>query len=249
MAEELGDQRLLGRVLAKRAPLLAHATREAVESGLRAAELLRSAGDLWNLAEVLWVTQFALLYLGRFDEAAEIGREAEPLADAPGPPGRPSVAQARHSGCGEFMVTGDINRFEEFAKADLELCRSAGSPAISNSYTYLGLVHFWRGEWGQALESFQEARQAGAPGPLGWLRLGATLPGEGVRWGQGCSPRGAGAEAGEASRAPAGPTGRAPGRCSSRRSKGWPSSVNERRPRSSTRWSWRPSIPEPSYVG
>ncbi len=36
--------------------------------------------------------------------------------------------------------------------------------------------------------------------------------------------------------------------CSSRRSKGWPSSVNERRPRSSTPWSWRPSIPAPSCL-
>ena len=47
---------------------------------MRAAELLRSAGDLWNLADALWATQWSLLLLGRLDEAAKIGQEVEPLA-------------------------------------------------------------------------------------------------------------------------------------------------------------------------
>jgi tetratricopeptide (TPR) repeat protein len=167
MAEELGDQRLLGLVLLGKG--LVHywhmQMREAVESGLRAAELLRSAGSLWSLADVLGFCGNALWTLGRFEEAAEIGREAEPLADRLGH----LIALAlirRGSGAADLLLTGDINKFEEFAKAELELCRSAGNPWVSDSYTWLGWVHFWRGEWGQALERLEEGVRLEPPGPM-----------------------------------------------------------------------------------
>jgi tetratricopeptide (TPR) repeat protein len=176
MAEELGDRHLLGLVLYGKA--MVHywygQTREAAESGLRAVELLRSAGDLWNLAQVLWVTQNALVGLGRFTEAAEIDREAEPLATRLGNL-LALLALGRGTACGQFMVTGDINRFEEFVKADLELCRRTGNAAISISYTWLGLAHFWRGELGQALESFEEGATLGPPGPWAGFASGALF--------------------------------------------------------------------------
>jgi len=37
-------------------------------------------------------------------------------------------------------------------------------PWISNSYTFLGLAHFWRGRWQEALEHFQEAVKLELPG-------------------------------------------------------------------------------------
>jgi class 3 adenylate cyclase/tetratricopeptide (TPR) repeat protein len=185
LAEELGDRHLLGLVLLSKG--LVHywhmQMREAVESGLRAAELLRSAGSLWSLAEILWVTQHALLSLGRFEEAAEIGREAEPLAERLGHLFA-LLLTTRGSGAVDLNLTGDINRFEEFVKADLELCRSAGIAWVSNSYTWLGAVHLWRGEWGQALESFEEGVRLEPPGPLAGLAwaclfLGKAYVGDG----------------------------------------------------------------------
>ena len=62
------------------------------------------------------------------------------------------------------MLTADLDRFEEFARSDLELCRSTGIGLISNSYTILGVAHFWRGRWGEALEHFQEAAKLEPPG-------------------------------------------------------------------------------------
>jgi tetratricopeptide (TPR) repeat protein len=39
-------------------------------------------------------------------------------------------------------------------------------PWVSQSYTYLGLAHFWRGRWDQALESFREGASLEPPGVL-----------------------------------------------------------------------------------
>ena len=175
MAEELGDQHLLGEVLCYKA---AHhwyymQSREVAETGPRAAELLRSAGDLWQLSNALWYTQFGLDLLGRHGEAAEIGEELEPLAVRLGNLGALLVTR-RLLGLRELALTGDIDRFEEFARADLELCRSADMPWVSNSYGYLSLAHFWRGRWQEALENAQEAARLEPPGILAgfdWARL------------------------------------------------------------------------------
>jgi class 3 adenylate cyclase/tetratricopeptide (TPR) repeat protein len=165
MAEQLGDQRLLGEILRHKAGLHWHHMEmpESTDSGLRAAELLRSAGDLWNLADALWFAQWGLLLRGRLAEATEIGRELEPLAAR--------VSQmfalwisARARASRELMLTADIDRYEEFIKGDLELGRSVGIAWVSTSYTTLGLVHFWRGRWQEALEQFQEAAKLEPPG-------------------------------------------------------------------------------------
>jgi tetratricopeptide (TPR) repeat protein len=175
MAEELGDRHLLGLGLAAKAQMQMWylQPREAVDGGLRAAELLRSDGDLWNLADTLWYTQYALDFLGRFDEAAKMAVEAEPLAIRLGHLGA-LLAIRRGSGLKDLSLTGDIDRFEEFAKADLDLSRSVGMPWISQSHTFLGAVHFYRGHWEQALESFREAARLEPPGMLAgndWARL------------------------------------------------------------------------------
>jgi len=158
MAEQLGDQRLLGLVLtAKTVHHWAYLQLpQIVDSGLRAAELLRSARDLWPLVDALWPCQHALLMLGRLDEVAKINQEVEPLASRLGHLG--ALLQTRNGqGVREFMLTADLDRFEEFARGSLELCRDVGWAFISISHTLLGLAHFWRGQWEEALESFQEA--------------------------------------------------------------------------------------------
>jgi len=159
MAEQLGDQRLLGWVLSAKA--VHHwaylQLPEMADSGLRAAELLRSAGDLWTLADALWASQFGLLFLGRFDEVAKISQEVEALASRLGHLGA-LVMAGRARGLREFMLTGDIDKYEESTRGDLELARSStGFGWLSVSYTMLGLADFRRGRWQEALEKFQEA--------------------------------------------------------------------------------------------
>jgi len=165
MAEQLGDQRLLGWLLgSKTVHHWAYMQfREVVDTGLRTVELLRSAGDLWRLADALWETQFAQLRLGRFDEVAEIGEDVELLASRLGHLAALMAAE-RSRAFRELMLTADLGRFEEFAKGDLELCRSAGMPWISHSYTFLSLMHFWRGQWQKALENSEEAAKLEPPG-------------------------------------------------------------------------------------
>ncbi len=170
MADELGDRHLLGSVLGPKtfAYLWYLQPGEAVDSGLRAAELLREAGDLWYLADSLWATAYALLSLGRFDEAASMLQEAEPLAERLGHLGA-LLAIRRGKANREFLLTGDLDRFQEFARDDLELCRSADMPWISQSYAWHGLAHFWRGRWEEAQESLQQAARLEPPGMLaGW---------------------------------------------------------------------------------
>jgi tetratricopeptide (TPR) repeat protein len=62
------------------------------------------------------------------------------------------------------MLVPDLDRFQEFAQRDLELCRSAGMPWIANSHTMLGLVQFWRGRWEEALKDFEQAAKLEPPG-------------------------------------------------------------------------------------
>jgi class 3 adenylate cyclase/tetratricopeptide (TPR) repeat protein len=175
IAEQLGDQRLLGTALVSKAfnHCFYMEMPQAVDSGLRAAELLRSVGDLWELSRVLWGTQVALLLLCRFDEVAEIGDEMEPLASRLGHLGALLIAR-RSRGLRELMLIADLDRFEEFATGDLEFCRSAGMPWISHSCSYLGLAHFCRGHWQKALEHFQEAVKLESPSPFAgsdWVLL------------------------------------------------------------------------------
>ncbi|MEE8386440.1 MAG: tetratricopeptide repeat protein, partial [Dehalococcoidia bacterium] len=175
MAQELGDERLLAEVLMNKAyhHFYYSQPQEMLDAGLRATDLLRSARDLWGLANVLWTPQTALLCLGRLDEVAEIGEELEPLADRVGHKGVLMTAR-RNRGIREFMLTADIDGFAEFARGDLELCRSADLPWIFFSYSFVGMAHFWRGNWRDALTSFEEAvgvDPSGVYAGTGWAKL------------------------------------------------------------------------------
>jgi class 3 adenylate cyclase/tetratricopeptide (TPR) repeat protein len=159
IAEEVGEQRLLGEILGcyKTRHHWSHMQYpEAVDAGMRAAELLRSAGDLWNLADALWLTQWSLLSLGRLDEVAKIGQELEPLAASVGHLGALLLARIVRA-FRELMLTGDIDAWQEYLRDDLELARSIGFGWVANFHMLLGLGHFRRGQWEKALQDFQEA--------------------------------------------------------------------------------------------
>ena len=164
LAQELEDQHLLGVVLFFKAEhhWLFMQYREAADAALRAVEPLRSASDLQVLVYALWTTAWASLHLGRLDEVAPIVEEAETLATRLGDFGALMMARRGRS-LRELMVTGDLKRFEEFTKDELELAGSVGLGSISTSYTLVGLVDFWSGCWPEALERFQEAARLEPP--------------------------------------------------------------------------------------
>lgn len=165
MARKLGDQHLLGWALEWKG--FHHwnymQMPEAIDSALPGAELLRSAGDLWGLADALWVTEIGQVYLGRLDEASKTGEELEPLAARLGHLGALVIAGWLR-GFRELAGTADLDRFEECAREGLELGRSIGFPWFSQSYTFIGQAHFWRGRWEEALENSQEAARLEPPG-------------------------------------------------------------------------------------
>ena len=61
---------------------------ESAEAGLESAELLRAAGDLWNVASVLGFTAIALVDVGRFAEALASKPNSSPWPNGSGIMGR-----------------------------------------------------------------------------------------------------------------------------------------------------------------
>src|SRR3990172_8160664 len=131
----------------------------------------RRAGDLWELCSAMWVNQFANLALCRLDEAAHVAQELIPLATRLGQSGALSFGMGGR-GYRELMLNGDIALFEGLTKEDLEFCRSAGLAGTSHTYSCLGLVAFWRGDWEAALRRFEEAVAVELPGAF----FGADRP-------------------------------------------------------------------------
>jgi class 3 adenylate cyclase/tetratricopeptide (TPR) repeat protein len=170
VARQIGDDRCLGEALTARCIHLYAYMRfpEALETGLQAGELFRSSGDLWSLATVLGFAMFSASFTLRFDQALEIGEELEPLA-----------ARVGHAGATMFfnrctslirqIEHPDQEAAEEFARADLELCKRSQLPWTSQSHIFLGLAAFKRGDWDGALDHFDEARSTDPPSALwGW---------------------------------------------------------------------------------
>jgi hypothetical protein len=138
LAEELKDDQLLSRALIVKAVHHYYAQpKEQAEAGERAVDLCRANGDLWELRNALWIT---LATAGSFDETAAVYRELEPSPRVSAI--RRSLLRPRRSGM-DLLRTGNIDRFEEFAKEDLEVCREIGLLGLSQSYAYVGLAHYW----------------------------------------------------------------------------------------------------------
>jgi tetratricopeptide (TPR) repeat protein len=108
--------------------------------------------------------QLSLHSLGRWDEAAELHREVDPLATRLVHQGAVLVGR-RERGARERNRQPDMGRYEEFARADLDLNRSTGGMAwIGHSYSFLALLDFWQGRWKESLENAREAARLEAPG-------------------------------------------------------------------------------------
>jgi tetratricopeptide (TPR) repeat protein len=167
MAEDLHDPHVVGEMLYFKTCL--HWSFQQLEAGLatarKAEELLRSAGDLWTLAGLLWIPEFLLTYGGRLDEAEPITKELLPLVKRLGHEGA-RLSSERNEAIRAFMRTADLNEHEAFWQEDLVRCKRIGAPWISNSYNWLGQCLFWRGRWQEALEQFREAARLEPAGML-----------------------------------------------------------------------------------
>jgi class 3 adenylate cyclase/tetratricopeptide (TPR) repeat protein len=165
VAETLRDQEALAIVLGHKAVHhFCHAQiREQADAGQRTVELLRTSGNLWDLADALWVTQLALWGLGRLDEVEAIGEELEPLAIRIGHAGATMFA-GRTRAYRELVLNANLEQYEAFTRADLDLCQRAEFPALSQSFTFSGLAQFLRGRWPEAIERLEDAVADEAPG-------------------------------------------------------------------------------------
>jgi tetratricopeptide (TPR) repeat protein len=79
--------------------------------------------------------------------------------------------------------TGDFRAFATFANGDEELCKRAGMPWVSHSYSWRGLSHLWGGEVAAALEQFETAVTLDPPdiwhgGDWGTLAMGRAYAGD-----------------------------------------------------------------------
>jgi hypothetical protein len=152
LAEQVGDPELLGYVLVWKA--ITHVFyaeyEDSVETGLRGAEMMRTAGELWHLSVVLGYVSQSLVCLGRFDHARKVVREVLPLAERLG--NHPALLHCRRAeGMVDYFETGDLNALETLAGADIELCERAGLAWSSHGRTWLALAEFLRGNWETAL--------------------------------------------------------------------------------------------------
>jgi DNA-binding CsgD family transcriptional regulator len=176
IAEQLGGGDLLGVALfagtmhywawAQPARALAHAD--------RAADLTRAAGALWDLADGLPFVQLALVLNGKLDDVVRLGEVVEPLARRLGHYG--ALMTAGRARLLAEITKGDLAGVQALATRDLQLCEEHGFPWSPDSYAWLGLAAFWRGEWPAALDAFAEGMRRERPGMVaGACRAGSIL--------------------------------------------------------------------------
>ena len=165
MAEALGDPRAHREVLfaSMYKHFFALRSPEQADTGLRAAELLRSAGDLWNLADVLTHFQLASVFRGRLDGVAQFEEETETLVQRLGHLGAEVCAQWAR-GLRDWLVTADLDQFEASAQRCVEVCSRADMPWGSIYKTWLALASVWRGHWEEARDRAQDAASREPPG-------------------------------------------------------------------------------------
>jgi tetratricopeptide (TPR) repeat protein len=167
VAEKVGDRLALGQALYAADIFNWGYARfnEAVDTGSRAAALLKESAALWDYAHAALFVQLSLHTLGRWDEAADLHEEVDPLADRIAHHFVVLVSR-RERGARERQRTTDLARYEEFARGDLELNRTTGMGWIGQSYIFLALFDFWQGRWTQALTNIREGTRLESTGGI-----------------------------------------------------------------------------------
>ena len=140
-------------------------SREAMDSFLRAGDVLRAAGDPWQLTVGLGFTAFSSPGAGEFSAARRAAAEGRPLAERVG-----NLAAAMQCGRGVAMAdwseTGDLDALEAFAHRDMRVCLEAGLPWVSWSWCWLAVATFLRGDWETAADHAEQGDGLSPPGVL-----------------------------------------------------------------------------------
>ncbi|HUW02789.1 MAG TPA: AAA family ATPase [Acidimicrobiales bacterium] len=169
LAREQQDDRIIGVTLyAATAHDFAYQQfRETIEVGVESIEYLREAGDFWDLANVLGYVGAANGWLGRFEEAAEFGREGEALALRLGNWSAFVFAEQARA----FRDAGSnpsASVLEERGRRALELGEDMGFTWLASvGHARIGLATFWRGDWREALDQFEAAADIEVRGATG----------------------------------------------------------------------------------
>jgi tetratricopeptide (TPR) repeat protein len=182
-AARLGDRRLLGQVLSRRAQLcnMFGEFRQASDVGERAADALREVGDLWELADALGFLELNLNYVDRLNDGVRCDEELRPLALR--------LGHYTALTCADWatlprnlMQTGDLDAFDAAARERLDVWRRAGVPLFF-SYLFAGATQFWKGRWHESVASFEGAAAVGFYPSWydmlwGWLFLAKAYAGD-----------------------------------------------------------------------
>lgn len=167
LAERLGDDILAGYVLTWKGGIhhVYMESRDAVEFGLRGAEVMRAAGELWQLSVILALVLFSSPGAGRLVETRRVAAEARPLAERLG--NHLALMQCgRGLAIADWAETGDLDGLEAFGHRDMQVCRDAGVPWNSWSWSWLALAAFLRGDWDTALLRAEKADELAPPGAI-----------------------------------------------------------------------------------
>jgi class 3 adenylate cyclase/tetratricopeptide (TPR) repeat protein len=136
----------------------------AIEVGFKAAELLKSAGALWDLATILGFMVQALLFTGRFEEGEALAQtKVQPLAERLGNQGALLFATFPNLFIRDWQPEHFLGHFEQFVDTRMDLSESLASQAAL-AHGWRGILQLWRGRLDGAAESFNEAILLEGPG-------------------------------------------------------------------------------------
>jgi tetratricopeptide (TPR) repeat protein len=169
IARQHGDTRILGMVLYLKAThhFTFNEYADAIRYGDEAIVHLRTAGDLWNLANVLGYSGAAAMWLGRFTEAQRYGAEGEELARRLGN-WSALIFSGRAQVYPRFGESPDLAWYEDDGRTAFELGEQQGFRWLSAlGQTRMGLAAFWAGDWPDALDHFEQAARLEPPGAAG----------------------------------------------------------------------------------
>ena len=147
LADTLGDRTLVDWVRNQTATLryVWMQVRDGSESGQHAVSALRSEGNLWRLADYLWVTAGCLWMHGRSTEAAALVDELGPLAERLGNTFA-TWAYDLHGALVDLSSTGDLAAAERRMTAALERAQAANFMNVGSNHRQVAMVRFFRGE-------------------------------------------------------------------------------------------------------
>ena len=162
LAEEIGDERLVAEVLHAKSYCHHHARqpRQCKESALRAAAILRTTSQTWDLADVLLMVMVSTHYVDP-SEALDRANEAAALAARVGHDGAACVVALHQSVC-RLVIDGRLDLVEQSTREDIERFQHEGW--IFGYHWVLATTLFLAGRWVEAERVWREAIHLEPPG-------------------------------------------------------------------------------------